>query len=117
MQKIEILPLLYDFYSGFLTEKQQEIFELYYFNDFSLGEIADYYEISRQAVYDIIKRAENLLLECEEKLALREIFMYQKNKLEKIRSLLAILSEKYNEEELENALLCVEELIDYTINN
>lgn len=117
MQKLDILSLLYDFYGGFLTKKQQQLFELYYFNDFSLGEIADHYSVSRQAVYDIIKRAENILLECEEKLALQENFIYQKNKLEKIRSLLALSYEKYNKEELKAALQCVEELIDHTINS
>lgn len=32
--------------------------ELYYADDFSLGEIAEEYHVSRQAVYDNIKRTE-----------------------------------------------------------
>ncbi|BBP89297.1 UPF0122 protein YlxM [Bacillus safensis] len=40
---------------------------LYYLDDFSLGEIADEYEVSRQAVYDNIKRTEAMLEQYEEK--------------------------------------------------
>ena len=48
---------LYDYYKGLLTSKQQEYFEMYYFNDYSLGEIAAYLNISRNAVFDQIKKA------------------------------------------------------------
>lgn len=44
--------------------------QLYYLDDWSLGEIAEEYEVSRQAVYDNIKRTENMLEEYEEKLSL-----------------------------------------------
>ena len=43
---------------------------LYYLDDFSLGEIAEEYDVSRQAVYDNIKRTEAMLEEYEEKLLL-----------------------------------------------
>ena len=41
---------------------------LYYLDDYSLGEIAEEYDVSRQAVYDNIKRTEAMLEEYEEKL-------------------------------------------------
>lgn len=44
--------------------------QLYYLDDWSLGEIAEEFEVSRQAVYDNIKRTENMLEEYEEKLSL-----------------------------------------------
>lgn len=61
---------LYDFYGQLLTERQQEFMDLYYREDLSLGEIAERFEISRQAVYDNLRRSEKLLEEYEEKLQL-----------------------------------------------
>ena len=70
MKKTFEMNSLYDFYGEFLTEKQREIFELYYIDDLSLGEIAEDQNVSRQGVYDNIKRSEHLLTEMEEKLHL-----------------------------------------------
>ena len=64
------ISLLYDFYGEMLTEKQCEVIELYYNADLSLAEIAEHSGITRQGVRDSIKRAENQLLEFEEKLGL-----------------------------------------------
>lgn len=64
------MNLLFDFYQGLLTEKQKNYVSLYYLEDFSLGEIADEYEVSRQAVYDNIKRTEESLENYERKLGM-----------------------------------------------
>ena len=64
--------LLYDFYSELLTEKQRQIFELYYFNDLSLNEIASEMEVTAQAVSDLLKRTAKHLENYEEKLNLVE---------------------------------------------
>lgn len=64
------MTLLFDFYGEMLTEKQQELFDLYYNEDFSLSEIAEHFEISRQGVRDGIVRAETILKEFESKLGL-----------------------------------------------
>lgn len=64
------LAVLYDLYGCLLTEKQQDMFDLYYLEDYSFGEIADRYEISRTAVYDLIKRTEQLLEKYETKMHL-----------------------------------------------
>ncbi|MGI6224693.1 MAG: YlxM family DNA-binding protein [Peptococcales bacterium] len=82
LQRRDYLILLFDFYGALLTEKQQLIFDYYYQNDLSLGEIAGEQQISRQAVYDIIKRSENILEEYEDKLHLVEKFQRNKNKLQ-----------------------------------
>ena len=50
---------LYDIYGNILTEKQQNYFEDYYFNNYSLGEISENYNISRNAVFKNIKDSEN----------------------------------------------------------
>lgn len=59
-----------DFYGCLLTEHQCEMIRLYYDCDISLFEIAEQFGVSRQAVRDTIKRAENALVEYEEKLHL-----------------------------------------------
>ncbi|WP_417891358.1 putative DNA-binding protein [Bacillus alkalicola] len=61
---------LYDFYQALLTEKQNQYMTMYYLDDLSLGEIAEQFDVSRQAVYDNIKRTEALLEEYETKLML-----------------------------------------------
>lgn len=62
--------LLFDFYGDILTEKQNELFDLYYNEDLSLSEIAEHVGITRQGVRDGIVRAEHTLREMEEKLGL-----------------------------------------------
>ncbi len=62
------LCILYDFYGAMLTDKQREVFELYYSEDLSLAEIAEHTGITRQGVRDSIKHAEASLLEMEERM-------------------------------------------------
>lgn len=61
---------LFDFYQALLTQKQQQMLELYYEEDLSLAEIAEHYAISRQAVHDNIRRGEKALEDYEAKLEL-----------------------------------------------
>lgn len=65
---------LFVFYGELLTAKQQDILELYCHNDLSLGEISEDLSISRQAVYDTIRRSEKLLESYEDKLGLMTRF-------------------------------------------
>ncbi|WP_075980955.1 putative DNA-binding protein [Bacillus massilinigeriensis] len=74
LEKTTRMNYLYDFYQTLLTPKQQSYMSLYYLDDFSLGEIAEEYDVSRQAVYDNIKRTEAMLEEYEEKLLLFQKF-------------------------------------------
>ena len=64
------IAMLFDFYGGLLTAKQQEAVDLYYNNDLSLAEIAENQGITRQGVRDAVKRAESQLLEMEAQLGL-----------------------------------------------
>ncbi len=70
--------LLYDFYGEMLTERQKEIYEDYYLNDLSFGEISEELGISRPAVHDNLKRSERALSNYENRLKLIE--RYQDNK-------------------------------------
>ncbi len=80
LEKTNRMNYLYDFYQSLLTPKQQSYMSLYYLDDYSLGEIAEEYHVSRQAVYDNIKRTEAMLEEYEEKLLLFHKFQ-ERNKL------------------------------------
>lgn len=73
--------LLFDFYGPMLTQKQNDIFHMYYDEDYSLSEIAEEFNISRQGVHDLIKRTEKCLLKYEETLKLVERFKEQEEKL------------------------------------
>ena len=68
------ISLLLDFYGPVLTEKQRELAEQYYNDDFSLAEIAQNEGITRQGVRDAIKRAEQQMLEMEESLGMVKRF-------------------------------------------
>lgn len=60
------MSLLFDFYGGMLTEKQQECFDMRYNQDLSLGEIGQALGVSRQAVCDNLARTEALLRKMED---------------------------------------------------
>ena len=76
---------LYDFYGELLNEHQQKIFEAFVFDDLSLGEIAEEQDISRQAVFDLVKRSTKKLEEYENKLHLMERFLELREKAVGIR--------------------------------
>jgi predicted DNA-binding protein YlxM (UPF0122 family) len=74
LEKTTRMNYLFDFYQELLTPKQRSYMMLYYLDDHSLGEIAETYNITRQAVYDNIRRTEAMLEEYEAKLQLFEKF-------------------------------------------
>ena len=68
MKELNNLILLYDYYKDLLTDIQRSYFEKYYFDNLSLAEIADEYNISRNAVHKQIKSASEKLYFYEKKL-------------------------------------------------
>ena len=78
---------LLDFYAPALTEKQREIVEMYYYNDYSLAEIADNCGITRQGARDAIKRSETIINDLEDRLGFAKQYEQTKDGLEKISAL------------------------------
>ena len=68
------IAYLLDLYGDMLTGTQREVTDAYYNQDLSLAEIAEDRDITRQGVRDAIKRAEQQLLEMEERLGLARRF-------------------------------------------
>lgn len=91
MDEILEQTLLYDFYGELLTEHQQKIYEDVVFNDLSYSEVAKEQGISRQGIYDLIKRIHRILAGYEEKLHLVEQF----SKNQEVASRIHVLTERY----------------------
>ena len=68
MDNRDYIILLYDYYMELFNDKQRKYFEYYYFNNLSLGEISDNINVSRNAIYKVIKNMEDKLLFYEDKL-------------------------------------------------
>ena len=83
--------MLLDFYGELLTEKQREYFDLHYNEDLSLAEIAQSEGVSRQSVWDIIRRAEETMRRFEEKTGLVARFAAERDILAAAREKLARL--------------------------
>ncbi|MBU8907041.1 putative DNA-binding protein [Desertibacillus haloalkaliphilus] len=99
---------LFDFYQPLLTSKQRKYMSLYYLDDYSLGEIADQYEVSRQAVYDNIKRTEAMLEEYEHKLSLFKKFEDRSRLISTLKT--AIRDQKATPEEMFELIDSLEKL-------
>ncbi len=81
MEKKIYLGLLYDFYGQMLTERQQYLMELYCNQDYSLSEIAQLTDISRQGVRDALVRADRSLKQMETQLQLATRYAALRNGL------------------------------------
>lgn len=62
--------LLLDMYSPLLTDKQSAVLGSFFNDNLGLSEIASLYDISRQAVRDMIERGKSILDDYESKLNL-----------------------------------------------
>ena len=70
MENRMMQSMLLDFYGELLTERQRSCYDLHVNEDLSLSEIAEQIGVSRQGVWDNIRRAEQTLREIEEKTGL-----------------------------------------------
>ena len=95
MEEVIYYNNLYDLYGVLLTDTQRKYFEDYYFNNLSLGEMADNYGVSRNAIFKQIHIATKKLEEYEEKLKFFD-------KLNKLNKIVDIKGNKELKEEIEN---------------
>ncbi|NMA99990.1 MAG: putative DNA-binding protein [Firmicutes bacterium] len=91
MEKTLRMSLLFDFYGPLLTERQQDVFQMYFHEDLSLGEVGDELDVSRQAIYDILKRAAQTLEEFESKLGLVQKHQERQHIYDEILNLVELL--------------------------
>ena len=82
MEEIIYYSALFDYYQNLLTDVQRKYFEDYYFNNLSLQEIADSYDVSRNAISKTLK-------EIKEKLDYYESNLKLLGNNKKIRELLS----------------------------
>ena len=85
--------LLFDFYGAMLTQRQQEIFDLYYNDDLSLSEISEQMQISRQAVRDSVTRSKNLMIGFKQRLGLVRRFQENSEAFQRIHTIASELLE------------------------
>ncbi len=97
-EKKFIYGILYDYYGDLLKDNQANIIDLYYNQDYSLSEIAEDMNISRQGVYDALKRAEKSLMDYEEKIKLHGKYEKYSKAAENILSLASSIDDaKYKD--------------------
>ncbi|NLM38119.1 MAG: YlxM family DNA-binding protein [Firmicutes bacterium] len=85
MDDVVRMGLLYDFYGGLLTKKQQRVFGLYYLENLSLAEIAEEVGTTRQAVHDLLQRTAKLLSDWESKLGLVDRYLQELAAVEAVK--------------------------------
>lgn len=81
----ERLNRLFALYEPLFTKKQIDYFKAYYYDDYSLNEIAELHDVSRNAVHDQLKRVREQLEQFEAKLSLlklrdKRLELYEKAK-------------------------------------
>ena len=97
LEKQQRVNLLMDCYVDLLTEKQKTYLSLYYEEDLSLAEIAEDLNVSRNAVYDNLKRAVALLEDYEEKLHLLEKHVQRMNLIQRIEDEQSVTRDELND--------------------
>ncbi|MCK9443546.1 MAG: HTH domain-containing protein [Tissierellaceae bacterium] len=104
MEKLVEIGILFDFYGKLLSKKQYSVVELYYIHDLSLSEIGEELNISRQGVYDTLKRAEQKLYKFEKDLGLIKKFNSGHDSLRKIISISQDIMNLANKQGLDEIL-------------
>ena len=110
MEKNVYRGLLFDFYGELLTEHQKQIYSDHILNDLSYTEIGLNEGISRQAVFDLIKRCDGILEDYERKLKLVEKFLETNDRISRIHELSEELMKSTDDEELKKKISEIENI-------
>ncbi len=98
MEKFVVITYLFDLYQELLTDKQRDLLRGYYFEDFSLSELAEQHKISRQSAFDTIKKSEHKLIDYEKRLGLFEKYKIVEKGLTDIKSVCDEISSNLDED-------------------
>ena len=112
VDKITKASLLYDFYGALLTEKQASVMALYHEENLSLSEIASEFGISRQAVHDTLKKAEQALEDYEAKLKLIDKLVKTEEAIAEIEDEIAVLEQDAKDEATIKSLEKIKAIIE-----
>lgn len=93
--------LLYDFYGELLNEHQKAVFSAAIFDDMSYSELAEEFDCSRQAAFDLIRRINNKLEGYETKLGLLERFSKAKDKMQELSNAVSEMNELVNSSDID----------------
>jgi len=86
LEEILEVTILLDYYGNLLSDKQRAYMAEHFEEDYSLSEIAKSHKVSRQAVYDNIKRGIKILNDYEEKIGFLQREKKIREKLKKLRA-------------------------------
>ena len=103
LEKFLHMSALFDIYGALLTDKQKRCLQMHLFEDFSLSEITEL-GISRQAVYDMLRRSEQIMQQYEDKLGLAARSTKEKTELLSILSDLLALKQESEDNRLNNII-------------
>lgn len=112
MEKFVVITYLYDFYQELLTQKQSDLLKDYYFEDLSLSEIAEKYNVSRQSSFDTIKKAEQKLLYYEDKLQLFKKYQTNSIALSNLKKQCEALKHVVTQDAIEEIIMCIDSLMN-----
>ncbi len=85
IEKTTEVITLFDFYQDLLTKKQREYFQYYYEDDLTFSEVAEKFDVSRNAVHDNLRRTVKTLYDYEEKLHLVEKYKKKQQLIQQFR--------------------------------
>lgn len=88
LEKNLLMNELFDIYGELLSSTQQKMIHLYYHLDLSLAEISTQEGVSRNAVYDALKKGFDILKNYESKLHIREKKILFNEKISSLKQVL-----------------------------
>lgn len=124
VNKLVEIGILFDFYGKLLSDTQYASIKLYYILDLSLAEIGEELSITRQGVFDAIKRGEQKLYDYEENLQLVDKFTSNHNNIREIINLSKEIIEDIDtikdlsiKENIKDKVLFIEKISNNILNN